>query len=60
MIVDGEKIDTEIVDDRSTFVIPVAAFDHRIAVKADTTAMSKPYEIDYSLKFDSSSIEEVK
>ena len=57
MIVDGEKIEAEIIDEKSTFVIKVLAFDYRQAVVADTTAMSKPHEIEYSLKFDSKSIE---
>ncbi len=56
MIVNGEKIEAEIIDDHSTFKIPVTAFDYRQSVIADTTAMSKPYEITYSLRFDSKSI----
>ena len=56
MIVNGEKIEAEIIDEKSTFVIKVPAFDYRMAVVADTTAMSTPHEIEYSLKFDSSSI----
>ena len=56
MIVDGEKLEAEIIDDASTFTIKVPAFDYRLSVVADTTAMSKPHEIEYSLKFDSTSI----
>ena len=56
MIVNGEKIEAEIIDEKSTFVIKVPAFDYSMAVVADTTAMSTPHEIEYSLKFDSSSI----
>ncbi|MBQ9444892.1 MAG: ABC transporter substrate-binding protein [Lachnospiraceae bacterium] len=56
MIVDDMKIDTEIIDDRSTFVIPVRGFDYEMPVKADTTAMSTPHEIEYTLYFDSASI----
>jgi len=41
----------------SAFKIPVAGFDYKIPVKANTTAMSTPHEIDYTLEFDSSSIE---
>lgn len=41
----------------STFEIPVAAFDRKLAVYADTTAMSTPHEIEYTLCFDSASIE---
>lgn len=40
----------------SAFKIPVSGFDWKIAVKADTTAMSEPHEIDYTLYFDSATI----
>lgn len=40
----------------SAFKIPVSGFDWKIAVKADTTAMSEPHEIDYTLYFDSTTI----
>ena len=40
----------------STFVLPVAGFDWKQAVIADTTAMSEPHEIAYTLTFDSASI----
>ena len=56
MLVDGARYDAEYDDGHSVFVIPVAAFDHPLAVVADTTAMSKPYEIDYTIRFDSASI----
>lgn len=56
MLVDGERYDAEIVDGHSTFVIPVAAFDRPLAVVADTTAMSQPHEIDYTLRFDAASL----
>ena len=56
MIVDGETIITEIRDGYSTCVIPVTAFDRALKVIADTTAMSKPHEIDYTLFFDVSTI----
>ena len=41
----------------STFEIPVASFDRKLVVYADTTAMSTPHEIEYTLRFDSASIE---
>ena len=56
MLVDGVQYDADIADDKSSFVIPVKGFDYRIPVVADTTAMSKPYEIDYTLYFDSATI----
>ena len=56
MLVDGEKYLPEIVDGHSVFRIPVTCFDRNIAVIADTTAMSQAHEIEYSLRFDSSSL----
>lgn len=41
----------------STFEIPVAAFDRKLTVYADTTAMSTPHEIEYALRFDSGTIQ---
>ncbi len=41
----------------SVFEIPVTVFDRKMAVAADTTAMSTPHEIDYTLLFDSASIQ---
>ena len=56
VIVDGTKILTEIRDGKSVCVIPVAAFDCALKVTADTTAMSRPHEIDYTLRFDAATI----
>ena len=60
MLVDGEKYLAEIVDGHSVFEIPVACFDRNLAVTADTTAMSQPHEIDYTLHFDSASLAPAK
>ncbi len=56
MVVDGEKILPVSTDEFSVFEIPVSAFDYRMPVSADTTAMSTPHEIEYTLTFDSDSI----
>ena len=56
MVVDGEKIMPTSIDEFSVFEIPVSGFDFDLPVSADTTAMSKPYEIEYKLHFDSSTI----
>lgn len=40
----------------SAMTIPVAALNTAIPVLADTTAMSKPYEIEYELIFDGSAL----
>ena len=59
MIVGGEKYLPVKLDgvENSAFEIPVAGFDFEIPVKADTTAMSQPHEIAYTLSFDSASLE---
>lgn len=40
----------------STFEIPITAFDEAMTVIADTTAMSMPHEIEYTLTFRSDSL----
>lgn len=57
MLVDGEKYLPVTLDPGSTFEIPVEALDVPQAVTADTTAMSEPHEIDYTLTFQSSTLE---
>lgn len=59
MVVNGEHFDLMNADsagDNSTFVIPVIGFDYKMPVSADTTAMSTPHEIEYTLFFNSSTI----
>ena len=51
MVVDGEKYLPINDEGNSVFEIPVAYFDAPLAVSADTTAMSKPHEIEYTLVF---------
>ena len=60
MLVDGEKYLNEATEGNSTFTIPISGFDWKMPVTADTTAMSTPHEIDYSLYFDSATITEVQ
>lgn len=59
MIVGGQKYLPVELDgvENSAFEIPLAGFDFEMPVKADTTAMSQPHEIDYTLNFDSASLE---
>ncbi len=59
MKVDDVRYDAVIENDRSVFTIPVTCFDWKMAVVADTIAMSQPHEIDYALRFDSASISPV-
>ena len=56
MIVDGERYDVLTTEPGSTFEIPVAAFDTDLTVIGDTTAMSTPHEIEYTLNFSSESL----
>ena len=57
MIVDGETYLPETLEPGSTFVIPVSGLDEDVAVTADTTAMSTPHEIEYTLRFDAASLQ---
>lgn len=56
MIVGEETYAAINTEGNSAFEIPVYAFDYNVPVKADTTAMSTPHEIDYTLYFDSKTI----
>ena len=59
MKVNGEQLLPVNTEGNSAFLLPVAAFDHPLAVIADTTAMSEPHEIAYTLRFDAGSIRAV-
>jgi hypothetical protein len=56
MKVDGVQYDVIQTEGNSTFEIPVEYLDYKMPVIADTTAMSQPYEIDYTLFFDSATL----
>ena len=56
MVVDGEHCDVLTTEPGSTFEIPVAAFDTDLTVIGDTTAMSTPHEIEYTLNFASATL----
>lgn len=56
MLVGEEKYLPVNTEGNSVFEIPVTAFDWRLPVKADTTAMSEPHEISYTLRFDADSV----
>ena len=60
MKLNGIKFENETTDGgNSTFTIPVAFFDDRISVIADTTAMGDPVEIEYVLTFYKDTIDSV-
>ncbi len=56
MIVGDEKYLPVTTEEYSVFEIPVTGFDYPMPVSADTTAMSTPHEIAYTLYFDSATI----
>lgn len=56
MVVDGTRYEPVSTEGNSVFEIPVSGFDFKLPVSADTTAMSTPHEIEYTLYFDSASI----
>lgn len=57
MKVNEEKIEPLSREEYSVFEIPISGFDKKITVIADTVAMSQPHEIEYTLYFDSASLE---
>ena len=56
MVVNYLEYTPEITDGHSLFEIPVSGLDYKMPVGAETTAMSEPHMIDYTLYFDSSTI----
>ena len=51
MKVNGEKYEPVNTEGNSVFEIPVTTFDEKMDVIANTTAMSTPHEIEYTLTF---------
>ena len=56
MVVDGTEYHPVPRPGNSTFEIPIAGFDQDLPVQAETTAMSEPHMIDYTLNFSSASL----
>ena len=56
MTMDGETYLPVNTEGNSVFELPVTAFDTEVPVTADTTAMSVPHEIEYTILLDSTSI----
>ena len=59
MLVDGQRYDVLTTEGGSAFEIPVRALDTPLTVIGDTTAMSTPHEIEYTLTFRSATAVEV-
>lgn len=57
VLVNDEKYERISTEGNSSFEIPVTGFDWEMPVKANSTAMGLSHEIDYTLYFDSSSIQ---
>ena len=57
MMAGEERYLPENTEGNSVFVIPVDGFDYPMQVRADTTAMSTPHEIDYTLTFHSDTLQ---
>lgn len=51
MLVDGKKYMGEVKEEHSVFHIPIQTLQEPLSVTADTTAMSRPHEIEYTLSF---------
>lgn len=57
MLVNEQRYEPLSIEDGAVFCIPVV-LDEEMAVSASTVAMSQPYLIDYTLRFDSSTLKE--
>lgn len=56
VIADGEKCQLLNDEGNSSFLIPVAGFDYNLPITVDSIALGKPRELDYTIRFDSSTI----
>ena len=59
-ILDGTRYESDTSSGYSVFEIPIPGFDQEVPITADTTAMSKPHEIDYTLNFASATLKEAE
>lgn len=57
MVVDGTEYQPTTIDGGSTFEIPVSALDEAMPVSAETVAMGSPHMIDYTLTFESTTLQ---
>ena len=60
MMVGDKKFPPVNEEGNSAFEIPIEAFDVELPVIGDTTAMSEPHEIEYTLRFDSASVKKTE
>ena len=60
VLVNGEKYPRINEEGNSTFEIPVDGFDWNMPIVADSVALGKPRELDYTLYFDSYTVEKAE
>lgn len=60
VLVNGEKYPRINEEGNSTFEIPVEGFDWNMPIVADSVALGKPRELDYTLYFDSYTVEKAE
>lgn len=56
VIVGDEKCELLNEEGNSAFLIPVSGFDYNLSITVDSIALGKPRELDYTIRFDSSTI----
>lgn len=56
VVVGDEKCELLNEEGNSTFLIPVFGFDYNLPITVDSIALGKPRELDYTIRFDSSTI----
>ena len=56
MLLNGERFEPAISDGHSMFVLPVKSIHEPLNVVADTTAMSTPHEVEYTITFDAETL----
>lgn len=58
VIIDGERYELLSEDGNSSFAVSAAGFDWDLPIKADSVALGKARELDYTIRFDSASLQE--
>ena len=56
VIISDEKCELLKEEGNSSFLIPVSGFDYNLPITVDSIALGKPRELDYTIRFDSSTI----
>lgn len=56
VIVNDEKIEPFSTEDGAAFIVPVSAFDRKLAITVDSTAIKPATEVRYTMTFDSASL----